>query len=197
MNLEFPLVTVNVANAIFLFCLVAGGGLLFLSVVLDDILGGLLHAVGIGFDIGGVSLMPMVLGFVAMFGAGGLFGTEVLGFGSGPATIVGVLAGSAGAGVVYVTFGFFRRAESPPPFSLADLVGQTGRVSVTIPAGRYGSVYLVYGGQSHNLTATADRDISAGSDIVVTGVAGANLVVAPGAAASPAMGGSPASGSPS
>ena len=86
----------DLANAIFLFCLVLGGGLLLVTVLLDDIVGGVLDALHFGFDIGGVTLMPPLLGFVAMFGVGGLIGTQVLQLDNGRASLLGAVAGAAG-----------------------------------------------------------------------------------------------------
>ena len=74
-------------------------------------------------------------------------------------------------------FGLLRRAEAPAAFSINDMVGQRGRVTVSIPAGRTGSVLLSYGGVTHDLSATADHDIPAGSVVLVTDVAGSMLVV--------------------
>jgi len=83
----------------------------------------------------------------------------------------------AGAGLVYVIFSFLRRAEAPQAFSLSDMVGRHGRVTVGIPAGRNGSVILSYGGASHELTATADVAIAAGSTVTITEVVGGTLIV--------------------
>ena len=44
----------SVANSIFLICLIAGGGLLLVTVVVGDLLGGVLDAMHAGVDIGGV-----------------------------------------------------------------------------------------------------------------------------------------------
>ena len=156
----------GVADSIFLICLIAGGGLLLVSVVVGDLLGG-------------VGLMPLVLGFISMFGVGGLFCTQVFHLGSGVATIVGIVTGFAGAGFVFVLFGVLARGQGAEPFSLADLVGQTARVAVGIPAGHFGTVQLSYGGQSHELTATADTQIPAGASVKIESIAGSNVVVAP------------------
>jgi membrane protein implicated in regulation of membrane protease activity len=169
--------TIDVANTIFVVCLAVGGILLLLTVLLDDILGGLLDFLNLDFDLGGVTLMPLLLAFVAMFGVGGLIGTEALGMSSGPASLVGAVAGVAGAGIVYVIFSFLRRAEAPVAFSLSDMIGRTGRVTVGIPAGRNGSVLLSYGGASHELTATAETEIPAGSTVTITDVVGGTLIV--------------------
>ncbi|TMC82315.1 MAG: hypothetical protein E6J06_11280 [Chloroflexi bacterium] len=87
--------------------------------------------------------------------------------------------GSLGAGVVFGSFKALRQAESTSTFSLEDMVGSTGRVSVAIPANRFGTVLISFAGSSHNMTATADAEIPAGRVVKVVAVAGSNLVVTP------------------
>jgi membrane-bound ClpP family serine protease len=99
--------------------------------------------------------------------------------GSGGATAIAVLAGSVGAGVVFAAFKVLRQAESTDTFSLQDMVGATGRVSVGIPANHFGTVLISFAGGSHNMTATADVEIPAGTVVKVVAVTGTNLVVAP------------------
>jgi len=168
---------VNAADLVFGACLLFGGGLLLLTLIVDDIFGGLLGAIHIGFDVAGVSPTPMLLGFIAMFGVGGLFGLHSLNAGPGGATIVGVISGLLGAGVVFGAGKALRRAESTETLSLQDRVGSAARVSVGIPANKFGSVLISFAGASHNLTATADVEIPAGHDVKVIAVAGTNLVV--------------------
>jgi membrane protein implicated in regulation of membrane protease activity len=174
---EAVVITVDLANSIFIGCLLVGGILLLITVIAEELLGGLFDALHLSFDLGGVALMPVLLGFISMFGVGGLFGTQVFELDAGRASLVGAVTGLLGAGVVFVTFGFLQRAEAPEAFSLRDLVGQRGRVSVSIRAGRAGSVLLSYAGSSHDLTATADTDIEAGTVVVITDVAGSTVVV--------------------
>ncbi len=171
------MITIDLANSIFVLCVAVGGILLLLTVLLDDILGGLLDFLHLGFDLGGVTLMPLLLGFISMFGVGGLFGTQLFNLAAGPVSLVGLVFGVIGAVIVWLVFGALRRAEAPSAFSLDDLVGHRGRVTVTIPAGRNGSVLLSYGGSTHDVSATADRDIPAGSAVLVTDVTGSTLVV--------------------
>jgi len=168
---------VNAADLVFGACLLFGGGLLLLTLIVDDIFGGLLGAIHIGFDVAGVSPTPMLLGFIAMFGVGGLFGLHSLNAGPGGATVAGVISGLLGAGVVFGAFKALRQAESTETFSLQDMIGSTGRVSVGIPASKFGSVLISFAGASHNLTATADVKIPAGHEVKVIAVAGTNLVV--------------------
>ncbi|HVH62861.1 MAG TPA: NfeD family protein [Candidatus Dormibacteraeota bacterium] len=171
----------SAADLVFGACLLIGGGLLLLTLIVDDIFGGLLNAIHLGFDVAGVSPTPMLLGFLAMFGVGGLFGLHSLGLGPGGGTLVGIGAGVVGAGVVFGAFKVLAGAESTETFSLQDMVGSTGRVSVGIPASKFGSVLISFAGASHNMTATADADIPAGRVVRVVAVAGNNLVVEPAA----------------
>lgn len=169
----------STADLVFGGCLLAGGGLLLLTLIFDDLFGGILNAIHFGFDLGGVSPTPVLLGFVAMFGVGGLFGLHSFGLGPGAATGVGFVAGVIGAGIVLGAFKALARAESTEAFSLNDMVGSTGRVSVAIPANRFGSVLISFAGASHNMAATADAEIPAGRIVKVVAIAGNNLVVIP------------------
>jgi membrane-bound ClpP family serine protease len=94
------------------------------------------------------------------------------------ATLAGVVAGLLGSAVVFAAFKVLKQAESSDTFSLEEMVGSTGRVSVGIPANRFGTVLISFAGASHNLTATADAEIPSGRAVKVVGVAGTNLVVA-------------------
>jgi membrane-bound ClpP family serine protease len=167
------------ADLVFGACLLIGGGLLLLTLIFDDLLGGFLGAIHLGFDLGGVSPTPILLGFIAMFGIGGLLGVHSFGAGIGGATLIAVVAGLFGAAVVFGSFKVLRQAESTETFSLQDMVGATGRVSVGIPANRFGTVLISFAGASHNMTATADAEIPAGRVVKVVAIAGDNLVVTP------------------
>src|SRR5262245_23553092 len=169
----------NTADLVFGACLLIGGGLLLLTLIFDDLFGGILNALSISFDVAGVSPTPVLMGFVAMFGVGGLFAIHTLGLGPGPATGVGIGTGLVGALIVLGAFRLLASAESSATFSLSDMVGATGRVSVAIPANKFGSVLISFAGASHNMTATADAEIPAGRVVKVVAVAGNNLVVIP------------------
>jgi membrane protein implicated in regulation of membrane protease activity len=166
------MIEIPVENFVFAVCALVGGGLLLVTVLVDDILGAV-----IDFDIGGVSLMPLLLSFVSMFGVGGLFAAEVLDIHGGQAGLVGGGFGLLGLGIAYVLFSALRRAEAPPAFSTRDLVGQEAYVAVGIPAGRFGSVYIKAEGQTHEFSATASTEVAPGATVRVTGTAGAGLIV--------------------
>ena len=169
------MITIPIEDWVFGIAALVGGVLLLVTIVFDDILGGLLD--GFGFDLGGTSFTPILLGFIGMFGAGGLFATQVLDLHGAQAAIVGVIAGAGGAALAAALFSVLKRSESGEPFKLADLVGDWVYVSVGIPANRYGSVLAKREGQTHEFSATADRDIAAGRTVKVTGVAGNGLIV--------------------
>ncbi len=152
----------SAADMIFLVCALVGGGLLLITVLLDDIFGGLLEF--LDFDVGGSSLMPMLLAFVAMFGIGGLFGTQVLELSSAGAAVVGVLAGVAGAALAFGMFRFLRNSVTESPFSQEDLVGREAYVSVAIPKTAWGTISMEVEGMTQEFRATSSTDIDRGAD---------------------------------
>ena len=168
------MIDIPVENFVFIVCTIVGGGLLLLTVLLDDILGAVFD-----FDIAGTSLMPLLLSFISMFGVGGLFATEIMGVHGGQAALIGTIFGLIGMGIAYVLFSLLRRAQADEPFSTSDLVGDDAYVAVGIPAGHYGSVLVKKEGQTHEYSATASVDIASGTTARVSGVAGAGLIVQP------------------
>jgi membrane protein implicated in regulation of membrane protease activity len=172
-----PTITIPIEDLVFVLAALVGGGLLLITVLLDDVLGGLLDALHIDFTFGGVSLMPPLLAFLAMFGVGGIFATQVLDLHGGPAALVGVGFGVVGFAIAYLLFRALRQAEGGRPFSIGDLVGREGSVSVTIPPGRLGTVYVRAEGQTQEVSATAGEEIPSGAAIRVVGVAGMGVVV--------------------
>lgn len=172
-----PTITIPIEDFVFVLAALVGGGLLLVTVVLDDVLGGILDAMHVDFSIGGISLMPPLLAFIAMFGVGGIFAGQVLNLHGGPAAIVGVGFGLVGFAVAFLLFRTLKRAEGSRPFSIGDLVGQQGSVAVTIPAGRLGTVYVRAEGQTHEISATSPDEITSGTAVKVIGTAGMGLVV--------------------
>ena len=104
------MIEIPVEDWVFAVAALVGGVLLLITVVFDDILGGLLD--GFGFDIGGTSITPILLGFIGMFGAGGLFATQVLDVHGAQAAIIGVVSGIGGAALAGGLFGVLKRSES-------------------------------------------------------------------------------------
>ena len=167
----------TVADTVFLVCAVVGGGLLLITVLIDDILGGFFEF--LDFDVGGSSLMPILLAFVAMFGIGGLFGTQVLELSSAQAGIVGVVFGVFGAILAWGLFRFLKSSVTESPYSQQDLVGLEAYVTVAIPKTQWGTVSLEVEGMTQEFRATASGDIPRGQTVRISGVAGNGLMVEP------------------
>lgn len=173
------MIQVDVSDTIFLFCLLVGGGLLLVSVVLGELLGGLGDAIGIDHDIGGSGVVPPILAFVSLFGAGGLFASQALDLGGTASAIVGIVVGAIGAVSVGLLFRALRRSEAGPEFELEDVIGSTGRVKVRIGPTSVGEVEVVAMGAPRNFSATSASTCEPGSLVRVSAVAGAQLVVEP------------------
>jgi len=165
----------SAADMIFLMCALVGGGLLLITVVLDDLFGGLLEF--LDFDIGGSSLMPILLAFVAMFGIGGLFGTQVLELSGGQAAVIGVIAGCGGAGLAFAMFRLLKNSVTESPFSQEDLIGREAYVSVGIPKTRWGTISMEVEGMTQEFRATSSVDIARGQQVRISGVTGNGLIV--------------------
>ena len=168
------MIDIPVEDFVFIVCTLVGGGLLLITVLVDDILGAV-----IDFDLGGVSLMPLLLSFVSMFGVGGLFATQVLDVHGGQAGLIGGVFGLVGLGIAYGVFSLLQRSQAPPAFSTRDLIGSDAFVAIGIPAGRQGSVYVKAEGQTHEFSATSSVDVASGTPVTITAVAGHGLIVTP------------------
>jgi hypothetical protein len=106
--------TIDLANTVFVICVAVGGVLFLVTLLLDDALAGLLDALHVNVHVGGVMLIPLLLGFVAVFGVGGLIGTEVLNLRPAQAYLVGVLFGLLGVGLAFGAYRLLGRAAPPP-----------------------------------------------------------------------------------
>jgi len=133
--------------------------------VMSTVDGALLARIPVGSEDHGLTYFPNV-------------GLHSLGLGTGLATVVGTVAGVIGASVAFGAFKVLKSAESTDTFSLDDMIGSTGRVSVGIPANHFGTVLISFAA-AHNMTATADAGNAGGSVVKVVAIAGDNLVVAP------------------
>lgn len=168
-----PIFTLDISTTVYLGFALVGFVLLVTAVIFDVVTD------AIGFELGGVAILPLLLGFIAMFGAGGLVARELLGIGSTASALVALATGSAGGLAARFALDALRRQESPTAFTLDSLIGSEGRVSIAVKATRDGSVYLTAAGATQEFAATADRDIPSGARVRVTAVAGTALVVTP------------------
>jgi membrane protein implicated in regulation of membrane protease activity len=174
-----PVMSVAVEDAVFAICALVGVGLLVAVIVFDDQLASLLDALHVQLDVPAQSWTPLLLGFIAAFGVGGLVATQLVGVGGLGALIAAIVAGVIGALLASTLFGWLRRAETTSPLSVRELVGRDGSVGAAIQAGRFGSVYVKAGGQNHEYSATAATDLASGTAVTITAALGNGLVVTP------------------
>ena len=155
-----------------------GLGLAVATVAYGEQLGELLDRIGVGVETSRAPVAALLIGFVVLFGFGGLIAVR-LGVHGGFAVLAGMIAGLAGAAAAWAVSGYIRESENPGPPSMRDLVGRSAAVAVAIAAGRFGSVYVRAEGRTHEYSATAAADIPAGAAVTVTAAVGDGLVVAP------------------
>ena len=103
---------------------------------------------------------------------------------------VGVAAGIVMSGIVYQFARVLYSQQASSDVRMAGLVGRSAEVSVAIPQGGIGQIALAFGGErSEHIARSADgRALLRGAEVVITGLRGDSVVVAP--AGSPASGGS-------
>jgi membrane protein implicated in regulation of membrane protease activity len=122
------------------------------------------------------TLWPMLLGFLSMFGIGGLFGVA-LGAEAGVQALLALAAGALAAALVFGIFTALHRAQGREPTALRELVGRTAKVAVTIGRDMRGTVQLTYDGAFQMLPAYADTPISRGEEVVIVAVRGMAVTV--------------------
>jgi len=119
---------------------------------------------------------PILLGFLAMFGIGGLLGAalEQDAFGQ---LLIAIGFGVAGASTALGIFFALGRAEGRRPTSLRELIGRHAVVTVSIGAGARGTVRLTYDGAVQILPATAEDSIARGREVEIVAVHGMAVTV--------------------
>jgi membrane protein implicated in regulation of membrane protease activity len=122
------------------------------------------------------TLWPMVLGFLAMFGIGGLFGIA-LGGDATLQTALALAAGAAAAVLVFAIFSMLRAAQGREPTALRELVGRTARVIVGMPRDARGTVQLTYDGALQTIPAIAESDVSRGEEVLIVAVRGMAVTI--------------------
>ncbi|EPD62283.1 MULTISPECIES: hypothetical protein [unclassified Streptomyces] len=155
---------------------IAGVVLLALSLVFDGLLDGAFDgALGGGLD-GWLSL-PVVAGFVAMTGFGGVIAQAATGVGLVGATAVGALSG---VGTAWLTYRFSRalmRDRTAVAPTGNDLVGTSGSVVTAIPADGFGEVLLQLAGQRLKLAARSATPVARGAEVWVEAAPSATSVL--------------------
>lgn len=129
-------------------------------------------------SVDNVTLWPMLLGFIAMFGIGGLFGIA-LGGDAAVQSLLALASGSTAAAVVFGIFTALHRAQGREPTALRELVGRKARAVVSIGRKARGTVQLTYDGALQTLPAVSDSKVIRGQEVVIVAVRGMAVTVRP------------------
>jgi membrane protein implicated in regulation of membrane protease activity len=172
-----------------IYAAIAAVGFLFLAsmLVVGDMFGGDHDGAADGADHGdaghggpGIFSVRIMAAFLTAFGVGGIIG-RYYDLSHPAASGVGVLCGVVMATAVYQFAKLLHGQQASSELKMASLVGRTGEVSVAIPAGGVGQVTLTVGGErsEHLARAASSEAIRRGAEVVVTGLRGDGLIVAP------------------
>jgi membrane protein implicated in regulation of membrane protease activity len=174
-----------------IYAAIGAVGFLILTamLVVGDVFGGD-HDAG-GHDMGvdhpdgdhggpGIFSVRIMAAFLTAFGVGGVVG-RYYNLSHPAASGVGVLFGFVMATLVYQFAKLLHSQQASSEIKMTSLVGRTGEVSVAIPAGGVGQVTLSVGGErsEHIARASGPEALPRGSEVVITGLRGDGLVVAP------------------
>jgi membrane-bound ClpP family serine protease len=168
-------------------CLVTGVLFTVVTLLLGEVighwLGGLFHgaSAGIGHSLHVLQPVSLVGGITAL-GACGLLLTQYTGW---PAAVVLILSALTAVGLsVAVAFFYVRpmqNSENSTGFSIKDLHGAVGEITVPIPSGGYGEVVMKVGaGRTNQIAASFDgAPVPEGSRVVVVESKDGVLYVSP------------------
>ena len=159
-------------ETLYLGCLALGVIFAVVSVLIGDLIGDALHGVfhAVSFDF----LNPAILtGGITVFGGAGLLLTRYSELESSAVIVLSVLI--AGFIDVLLYLGFVKpmsKSEMSNGFSMQELPGKIGEVTVPIPAKGYGEIMVKFGaGNSlHTASSFDHQPLPAGIKIVVVDV---------------------------
>jgi membrane protein implicated in regulation of membrane protease activity len=131
---------------------------------------------------GGPSIFSarVMAAFLTAFGVGGVV-ARYYNLAHPAASGVGVVSGIVLAGIVYQVAKVLYWQQASRDVRMTALVGRSAEVSVAIPQGGVGQIALTFGGErSEHIARSADgRALFRGAEVVITGLRGDSVVVAP------------------
>lgn len=151
---------------LFLVIGIIGIVVVLLSILLGDIVDGLLDLDFLGGDL---FSLASIAAFLGAFGFGGVISLSLVDV-TWVAVIVGLLAGILAAWGAAAFTGWLKRSEAQSTFSSTSMVGSTARVITDIPAGGYGEVRVLGSGQSRKRAARSEVPIPAGTEVWVSAI---------------------------
>lgn len=156
---------------IYWYCFIGGTIFAVLLVLFDMVLGGWLDGV---MDALPDAIQPISLvGGIVAFGGSGILLTEYTGLGTWMVAAYSLLAAVA---LSMAVFFFYvrpmRQAESSVAYSIAELPGKIGEVTVPIPVGGFGEVqFVLAGGRVHEIASSIEaEELAAGEKVVAVEV---------------------------
>lgn len=153
--------------------LAVGVGFLLLSLVFGDLFD------FIDVDLGdGFAATPVFFTIIAAFGGGGLLAIAAFDASAGVSVLAGLGTGVAAGFVAAAFFKVLGRQEAGEGFSISQLVGERGRCTLAIRAGKEGRVAIQSRGMTRTITATSDAEIAVGEEVVVLDAIGNSVKVA-------------------
>ncbi len=161
-------------------CLITGIIFSLITVIFDDFLGNMLDA--LAFDLHGMFQTTVIMSALTTFGGAGVLLTT---YSSLPMALTIIL--SLGLGLLLsVLFYFFyvkpmENTENSTGFSIQDLVGMVGEVTIPIPKEGYGEIVLSIGGSLSNQIAASfeGSEIPTGTKALVIEIREDTLLVSP------------------
>lgn len=145
---------------------IAGIVLLVLSLVFDGVLEGVFGGALEGLFDGLLSL-PVVAGFLSMFGFSGAIVLGGTALGHGAATGVGAVSGVLAGWLAWKFSRALMRDQTDATPRQEDLIGTAGSVVTAIPADGYGEVLIRLAGHRVKLAAKSAVPVARGAEIWV------------------------------
>jgi membrane protein implicated in regulation of membrane protease activity len=159
-------------QTLYMGCLALGVIFALVSVLVGDLIGNALHGIFdfISFDF----LNPAVLtGAVTVFGGAGILLTRYSGLEDGTVLALSLLIAAFMAVVLYLAvIKPMDKSEMSTGFSMNDLPGKIGEITVPVPAAGYGEIMVKFGaGNSlHTAASFEHQPLPAGIKVVVVEV---------------------------
>ncbi|MCE4949009.1 MULTISPECIES: hypothetical protein [Streptomyces] len=144
---------------------IGGIAVLALSLIFDGLLEGLFGGVLGGLD--GLLSLPVIAGFLSMFGFAGAIVSGGTGLGAAAAVGIGLAAGTAAGAATWRLSRALMRDQTDSAPRREDLVGTAGSVVTAIPADGYGEVLLRLAGHPVKLAARSVAPVARGAEIWV------------------------------
>lgn len=159
-------------ETLYLGCLVLGVIFAVISILIGDLFGGALHGIfdAISFDFVNPAVMA---GGITVFGGAGILLTRYSSLENGPVLGLSLLiAAFSGVGMYLGIVRPARKSESSSGFSMNELPGKIGEVTVPLPPEGYGEIMVRFGaGNSLHTAASMERKaLPAGTKVVVVDV---------------------------